>query len=260
MLNNFNNLIKSILLEQVEEDKDEEKEKIMASYNTNEFYTRVLEPITDGLNVVLTKQRNNTYLVYGPVGDLIKFFNGIKVDKEFMDDPKEFKIYSPIFTYGDYMGKLKLDQFYPITNFEKTGVPFTHELENIDGNVLEGKWYSIFENDVPDGKFIKGVAPSDMEKKVFKKMFPKGDKSFTENFVMYVEFQVNTEGLKNLIWDEMTEYAKDPDEMNDLHNSDPDDFDYTQLNVKNENDEATVKAALKDIKRSSKEFKENKIK
>lgn len=61
MLNKFNNLVKNLLFEQA--DNTESEKRIKNTYNTNEFYLRVLEPATQNLDIFLTKQRNNTFLV-----------------------------------------------------------------------------------------------------------------------------------------------------------------------------------------------------
>jgi hypothetical protein len=57
------------------------------------------------------------------------------------------------------------------------------------------------------------------------------DKIFADTHDMYIEFQINTEGLKNQLWDEMTEYAKTPEEMNESFLNNDTDFDYSQLNL-----------------------------
>lgn len=227
MLNKFNNLVKNLLFEQA--DNTESEKRIKNTYNTNEFYLKILKPHSQDLEIFLTKQRNNTFLVIGPLPQLVKFFNTLKVDETFMDNPKEFKIYSPCISFGDRMVKLKLDQFFPIQHDIIYGVPTTHELENSTGNVLEGQWFELHGE---DDKPVKSIKPSELEKKFFNKVFFRSDKKYMNEIPLYFEFQVNTEDWNNQVWGEMSEWAKDPDEMNDLHNSDFEEFDYDRLNNK----------------------------
>lgn len=241
MLNNFNNMIKSYLFQDAE--TDDEKSKIINAYNTNEFYLRFIQNIAIDNKVNATKQRNNCYLVYGTIRNLINFFNNLKVDKSFMKSPDDFKIYSPIFSFGELHANLKFDQYFPMDNYLKTCVPFTHETENFTGKITEGRWFNFSDN---MQRTIKNIKPADV-KNLLKSMFSKSDK-FLDECNMYIEFQINTDNLSNQLWDEMTEYAKTPEEMNEIFNDNDIDFDYSQLNVKNIDDENRVKSSLKDIK------------
>lgn len=249
MLKKFDSLIKKILCESAGNDDDEKK--IREAYHTNEFYYRFLDPVAEETHVLVTKNRNNTFLIYGSLKAIEDFFKALKVDETFMENPSEFKIYSPMFSYGENAHYLKMDEDYPTV--DKIGeAPYTHAIDNQVRNTVHGRWYSLVDEDKA-GQKIKGVKPSEVSK-YFKSIFPKADKNFNNETEIYFEFQVNCEDWKNQIYDEMSEYAKEPDEMNEYHNEDPDDFDYTQLNVKNVNDDAIVKNALKEIKRTDKDY------
>ena len=160
------------------------------------------------------------------------------------------------YTYGDEVHNMKRDEEYP-TYFRTDGPLSTHEVDNLVRNTVEGKWFSLIDGETT--RKIKGVKPADVTK-YFKNFFPKADKKFNEETTVYVEFQVNCNRRANQVYDEMSEYAKNSDEMNASHNDDPDDFDYTQLNIKNVNDEAEVKAALKDVKRTTKDYAKRNVK
>lgn len=246
MLKRFDRFLYNVISEQSENEDDAKKKAEL--FTTNEFFFKYVQPVAEESNVFATRQRENAFLVCGALKDIKTFFSKFKVDSIFMENPADFRIYSPLFTYGEVIHNLKFDEEYPIYN-DGSRPTQTHELDNIAGNVVEGRWYSLFDED--SAKRIKGLKPADVSK-YFKDFYPKANKKFNEDTTIYVEFQVNCSRRANQVYDEMSEYAKNPDEMNDAHNQEPDDFDYTQLNIKNENDEATVKAALKDVKRSDK--------
>ena len=248
MLKQFDKFIYNYISES-SENEDDTKKKIEV-FTTNEFFFRFVKPIAEETGVLVTKQRENTFLVYGALKDVKNFFTKLKVDDTFMEKPSEFTIYSPMFTYGDQVHNLKRDEDYPIYH-DANHPTQTHEIDNLARDVIEGRWYSLIDDE--STKKIKGIKPVDITR-YFKEFYPKADKKFNEETTIYVEFQVNCDRRANQVYDEMSEYARNPDEMNDHTNEDPDDFDYTQLNVKNENDETIVKDALKDVTKSEKDF------
>lgn len=249
MLSKCDKFIRNILFESTE--NEDEKKKMKELYHTNSFYLKFIEKLADECHVLATKQRENCFQIFGSLKSVKNFFSKFKVDDTLMDNPADFMIYSPMFSYGETKHNLKRDEDYPDKN-AIDAAPYTHEIDNSARDTVHGTWFPLMdEKDV--SKKIKAVKPSEISK-YFNQFFPKANKDFNENICVYVEFQVNCEGWKNQIFDEMSEYAKTPDEMNEQLNEDDDDFDYTQLNVKNENDESTVKAALKEVKRTSKEY------
>lgn len=226
MNSKLNRFIKSLILEYSTDEND--KKRIREMYHTNEFYLKFISTLAEECNVVATKQRENCFLVTGLLKNVEQFFNKLKVDSDFMDNPSDFKIYSPMFSYGETIHNLKYDEDYPV--YEQPGVATqTHQIDNIVRHTVYGKWYNFFDETM--NKKIKAIKPNEITK-YFKTMFPKATKKFNENTDIFVEFQVNCENWKNQIFDEMSEYAKTPDEMNDFHNEDPIDFDYSQLNIK----------------------------
>lgn len=251
MLKQFNTFVHKLISEAATEESDEKI--IKDTYHCNEFYAKFLQNLGEECSVVVTKQRQNCFLVYGVLKNVKDFFTKLKVDKTFMDNPEDFRIYTPMFSYGETAHNLKLDEDYPI--YKQAGIPTqTHEVDNIVRQTVFGKWYPLFDEKKPCQK-IKGLKPSEITK-YFKQTFPKATKDFNEEVEIYVEFQVNCEDWNNLIYDAMTEYAKDPDEMNDAHNEDPDDFDYTSLNVKDkQDDEKEAKKTLKDVKTKKEDIK-----
>ena len=95
MLKNLNGFIKNIIMEQVTEDKDEKYIKLV--YHCNEFYNRYLSDLAIDCEIGITKQRNNVFLAVGSFKNIIKFFDSLKVDEMFMEEPKDFSILAPIY-------------------------------------------------------------------------------------------------------------------------------------------------------------------
>jgi len=246
MLKQLNRFLYGVISEQ--SDGDDDAKKKVESFTTNEFFFKFIQGFAEECGVLATKQRENTFLVYGKLKDIKTFFSKFKVDSTFMENPAEFKIYSPMFTYGDEKHFLKLDEDYPIFHGAETPT-LTHEVDNITRDTVTGRWYPMFDDEI--SKKVKSMKPAEITK-YFKSFFPKADKKFNEETEVYVEFQVNCDRRANQVWDEMSEYAKEPDEMNELHNADPEDFDYTQLVVKKQDSEADMKPVMKDVREYSK--------
>ena len=249
MLKNFNNLIKNIIIESAETPDDEQR--------INEFYNRFLYQLAIDHNVLLTKQRNNVFLVGGLFKDIIKFFDGLKVDKDFMDNPNEFEIYELLYTFDDeqYRHIMNRDEQYPDGQGYEN-VQTTHDDDNLVRRVIHGRWNEFFENE-KKGQKLLNVQPSKF-KKYIKQIQKKFD--LTNDDKIFIEFNVNCEQWKNNIFD--AEYRSE-DDINDFVSNDKrnidDDFDYSQCVVQKNNDDSHRKA-LKDIKKTEKTFKENKIK
>ena len=255
MLKNFNNLIKNIIIESAETPDDEQRIKNV--YHCNEFYNRFLYQLAIDHNILLTKQRNNVFLVGGLFKDIIKFFDGLKVDKDFMDNPNEFEIYELLYTFDDeqYRHVMNRDEQYPDGQGYEN-VQTTHDDDNLVRRVIHGRWNEFFENE-KKGQKLLNVQPSKF-KKYIKQIQKKFD--LTNDDKIFIEFNVNCEQWKNNIFD--AEYRSE-DDINDFVSNDKrnidDDFDYSQCVVPKNNDDSHRKA-LKDIKKTEKTFKENKIK
>lgn len=220
--------------------------KRLASFTTNEFFFRFIQPAAAAANVLATKQRENTFLVFGPLKGVKAFFAGLKVSGDYMERPSEFMVYSPQFTYGEHVHNLKRDEDYPVCR-SATTAPHMHEIDNLVRDTIDGRWYPMLDG----GRKVKGIRPAEVAR-LLRGAYPKASGGFDEGAMVYVEFQVDCDGRANQIYDKMSEYAKSPDEMNALHSSSPDDFDYTQLNAKAE--DRAAKASLKGIKRTETSF------
>ena len=151
MLKNFNKLVKSVIFESIENDDDEKR--IREVYHCNEFFHRYIEPLVDsinekddGINLIVTKQRQNVFLVTGIFNDVSKFFNEFKIDEGFMENPQDFRIFSPqymLLDYADdihYMGR---GEMWPKQDFD---VPGTHDVDNSKNvrSTVYGKWFSFY--------------------------------------------------------------------------------------------------------------------
>lgn len=256
MLKNFNNLIKNIIIESAETTDDEQRIKNV--YHCNEFYNRFLYQLAIEHNVLLTKQRNNVFLVGGLFKDIIKFFDGLKVDKDFMDNPNEFEIYELLYTFDDeqYRHIMNRDEQYP-NGQGYENVQTTHDDDNIVRRVIQGRWFEFFENE-EKGQKLLNVVPNK-----FKKYIKQIQKKFnlTNDDKIFIEFTVNCEQWKNNIFD--AEYRSE-DDINDFVSNDKrnidDDFDYTQAVKLSKDNDDSYRKALKDIKKTEKTYKENKIK
>ena len=262
MLKNFNKLVKSVIFESIENDDDEKR--IREVYHCNEFFHRYIEPLVDSINekddgskLIVAKQRQNVFLVTGIFNDVSKFFNEFKIDEGFMENPQDFRIFSPqymLLDYADdihYMGR---GEMWPKQDFD---VPGTHDVDNSKNvrSTVYGRWFSFYEDD-SKGYKLKGIKPKDLLKNL-KKM--KKELPIDEVTIISIEFSVNCEQWKNQIFDEMSEYS-DVEYRDDVNRND-DDFDYSlaALPKHSKEDEDEAKKSLKDIKRTSKKFKENKI-
>jgi hypothetical protein len=271
MFNKFNEYINEILLNAVESSIDKDEKRIREVYHCNEFYHRYLETLMDKINenkkidelkLIVTKQRQNTFLVTGILKDVMKFFTDFKIDEAFMEEPKDFRIFAPQYMLLElsddihYMGR---GEMWPKQDFN---VPSTHDIDNKSGvrSTVFGKWFSFYEDDAK-GLKVKGVKPSDLNKN-FKKL--KKESSIDDDTIFSVEFSVNCEQWHNQIFDEMSEYSNV--EWRDDVNSEHDDFDYSVAlkPVKNpeskEMTDAEIKKAINEINRKEKTFKENKVK
>lgn len=258
MLKNFNRLINSIIFESVE-DKDEKR--IREVYNCNEFYHRYLETLMDKINLenenssnlVVTKQRQNVFLITGFLKDVSKFFKELKVDEAFLEKPEEFKIYSPQWIVLDTAEDIYImgrNEMWPRQDFN---VPSTHDIDNSKNvrSTIFGKWFSFYKDD-GKGLKIKGVKPSDLIKN-FNKL--KKESSINDETIISVEFSVNCEQWANQIFDEMSE---DSDiEWRDDVNRNDEDFDYSLASLPKHSKDAEneAKKSLKDVKRTIKKYK-----
>lgn len=257
MLKNLNSFIKNIILEQVTEDKDEKYIKLV--YHCNEFYNRYLVDLAEKCEIGVTKQRNNVFLAIGTFKNITKYFNELKVDEMFMEDPSQFAICAPMYCFNDksFEHKMQRGEGYqpPIV---KDGVVTTHEVDNDFRSIIYGRWFDFFENEKKNEKLLK-IEPSKFKKYI--KNIQKKNK-LSDDDIIYIEFSVNCEDWKNNIFEDMVEYRSE-EEINekmidDSRNLD-DDFDYS-LAVMPKNDSEDHRKALKDIKVSKKTYKENKLK
>lgn len=257
MLKNFNNLIKNIIFESsnLDEINDNDEKRIREVYNCNEFYYRYLAN-KNSENLKITKQRQNTFLVTGYVKDVMKFFNEFEIDDAFMEKPEDFRIFSPqylILGVSDdihYMGR---GEMWPKQDYN---IPGTHDIDNSEGvrSTIYGRWFNFYEDD-SKGLKLKGVKPKDLNKN-FKKL--KKESTIGDETIVSVEFSVNCEQWHCQIFDEMSEYS-DVEYRDDV-NRNEDDFDYSIAALPKHSAEAEneAKAALKDVKRTTKKYKENK--
>ena len=260
MLKNFNSLLKNIVLEQVTDDKDDKFVKLI--YHCNEFYNRYLADLAEDYHIGITKQRNNIFIAIGTFKDIISYFDHLKVDDMFMEKPEEFQICAPMYCFNDpeYEHSLQRGELYPQTSNQ--GVITTHDVDNKVRTTIYGKWFDFYENEKKGIKLLK------LYPKKFKKYIKEVQKKYKckDDDIIYIEFSVNCEDWKNNIFEDMAEF-RTADDINDLGagNGDDkrnidDDFDYTQKCVVPKAKDDSHRAALKDIKRTEKSYKENKIK
>lgn len=252
MLKNLNGFIKNIIMEQVTEDKDEKYIKLV--YHCNEFYNRYLSDLAIDCEIGITKQRNNVFLAVGSFKNIIKFFDGLKVDEMFMEEPKDFSILAPIYCFNETNYEHLMQRGEKFSSTTKDGVLTTHDVDNDVRNIVYGRWFDFYQNERKNQKLQK-IQPSKF-KKYIKDVQKKYDMS--DDNVIYVEFSVNCEDWKNNIFEDMTEY-RDEDQINEINSNKDDDFDYS-LAVAPKVDDKESKKALKNVKVSKKTYKDNKIK
>ena len=243
MFNKFNERIKRLIMES--EDKDE----MLQLYNSNEFFIRFIEPLAKQIGVMSSKPFENCFQIAGVLKSVRDFFSKFKVDNSFMEKPNDFMIYSPMFTYSEKNHLMNRDEGYESSIEDYRTSP--HCWENLDREVTLEGWFRFFDKgNLP----IKSCKP-DFIVDYFKDNFPKANKDFNETCPIVITFCVNCRGLKNSIWDEMTEWAVDADGINKTSNEEPDDFDYTQLNVKVPSEAELVEKSLKEIEKKNVEVK-----
>lgn len=224
-----------------------DEEHGLLKISSNEFFSKYVKKAAEDKNVIVSIQRENTFLVQGLLNDIEKFFSAFKVDKDFMEKPDDFVVYSPIFTYGEIKHHMKYDEDYPIGLYG-FGPETSHIVDNAARDVVEGRWYSLFEEG--ENK-VKSIKPSEITK-YLRALFPKWTKEMEDDVLIFVEFTVDVKGYANTIYDKMSEYSnienrEDANKREDK--DDEEDFDYTVPLVKPPNDDDIVKAALKDVDR-----------
>ena len=91
MLKQFDRFLYSIITEQ--SDNEETAKKKLELFTTNEFFYKYINKAAEESNVLATKQRENTFLIYGALKDVEAFFTSFEVDSDFMENPSDFAIY-----------------------------------------------------------------------------------------------------------------------------------------------------------------------
>ena len=236
MLKNFNNLMKSILwqdLLNVEPGAQPQDPGWLRSIcDTNLFFLRYLKDAAMKFNIVPTKQFENRFILMGSLTNMVKFLKAFKVDKDFMENPADFLFYAPTFMFGDQNHYLNADEQFPEIDFMRYGVDNTHDMENALRQTFDGTWIELYQGDGPKRVRIGKATPKDLAAELTKavKMV---NPEYEDSQMLWLKVEVNCQGLKNAIWDEIANYVDTPEGLEKkLHEKDDYEFDYTQLNVK----------------------------
>lgn len=188
MLNKVDKVIKNFLISEDVADNG----RINFFYTTNDFYMQVLAPAADKHVIRLYKENENTFVCGGAVGELKKFFSSIKVTKDYLENPKDFLFYDPMFCYGDTKQRFPIDATDGMEHLSKYGVPTGLEDGIANGGVIRGRWFGFAPNQ--DNRFLKSIKPTDIDKTVFKKLGVKDDQ------IMFVQFQISVGLHGNSSW------------------------------------------------------------
>lgn len=186
--------------------------------NCDSFLKTYLQPLEQKCNVLLSKQRYNVFKVFGIPKQIYKFFNALKVDKDFCKDINgnlfEFKVLSPLIClcdtvhyYNNGIDEIIFDRTHSEGNQLITAgqrVRTTKEQDDIALSKIEGKWYKLFSNEetiqnVPDyvlDKEIHSCTPKELNKAI-QTFLKVNNVDKIDNLQLYVEFTVNCDKLPN---------------------------------------------------------------
>lgn len=240
MLNNFNNLLKSVIWQDILASKsDDGNEKaaeqdpgwIKSICDSNYFFLRYLKDAAEKCNVIPTKQMENMFVLYGNLDDLMKFLKSFKVDKDYMENPSEFLMYTPVFMFGDQNHGLNVDERFPEIDYMRYGVSNTHDLENRLAQTFDGTWIDLYRGEGPKRVRIGKIKPADLAVEL-KNAVDLVNPGHGKNDPIWLKVEINCNGMKNTVWDEIADYVDVPDDLEKkLHEKDDYEFDYNQLHV-----------------------------
>lgn len=197
----FDDLYRKIILEEAERVERQNAEfdplkfrRVVA--DDTDFYNRYLLPLNKDGKLLISRFQKNTFRVEGYYEDVKKFFNSLKVDKDFLEKPADFEVVAPMFTLADkeYTHGMNLDEgFRPIEAFDKLA---TMSMNNLTRSIVCGRWYDFYElqKDASFRTRIKRCTPKDLIKSL--DFFLETHSINKDGLYIVVEFFVNCDFLK----------------------------------------------------------------
>lgn len=254
MLTNFNNLLKSALWQEIQNNDDEEQKTdpgwLRSICDSNMFFYKYLKEQSEKNNVIPMKQMENMFAFFGNLDDIVKFLRSFKVDKDFMENPEEFLVFAPSFNLGDQNPPMSRDERYAPYTYDENS---EHYIENLFNEKFDGTWIDLYKGEGPTRVRIGKIKPNDLAtelKKAVDLLLP-GHK---KNVPVLLKVEINCRGLVNAVWDELSDYVDifGGDFEKKLHEKDDYEFDYNQLNTK---EKTSFEGAEDSIKMAKKEKK-----
>lgn len=194
----FNELYRKIILQEAERQNaqyDPLPYRRAISTDT-EFYNKYLAPLNEDHKLLISRFQKNTFRVEGQYEDVKKFFNKLKVDKDFLEKPSDFEVVAPQFTLADreYTHGMNLDEgFRPIEAFDKLA---TMSMNNLTRSIICGRWYDFYEL-LPNASYttrVKKCAPKKIAE--YLDSYLKDNNIIKDGLYIVVEFFVNCEFLQ----------------------------------------------------------------
>ncbi len=200
-MSKFNDMLNKIIFE--ETNTEEESENIRNIIQTNnQFYNNYLAKLSEKYNVISTKARFDTFQIYGYINNIINFFNNFKVDKSYIENPKEFQILCPMYCVIDnnilmhQMNDPMNERYFTDGNY----VPTREDLINFTHRDISGIW-KMFKTD--DNQEIKTCAPNELQNILTDTL---GNDVVKTNPLVIIEFKINSMGMENAVWEENSYY------------------------------------------------------
>lgn len=193
--------------------------------NDNDFLMKYLNPLRKKYVVDIVKARLNTFRIGGGYNDVINALENFKVDSDYWNDTvmgKEFVVYSPMVSFGEYQHFMNRDEGYSVGS---VALNSQYALDNYKRRIIEGRWYELKElpnkTDFDYPVRAKYATPKDLCKMIDNlRESLNYDK---DGSAIIVEFVLNCENLGNQVYDEETVFV--PLNNNEKNNHDVNAFD-----------------------------------
>ena len=218
MLKKFDKLYNSIITEQTEQ----KQAWIRQVTKDTEFLKKYVLPLAEKCVVYPEKARMNTFRITGEFKAVHDFLDSLKVDKEFLEQPKEFFICSPMYTFCDdmYTHILNRDEGFPVGTVDPYS---TLAAQNKFRFAIFGRWYELMD----DGIRVKRCKPTEFAKLLAKQ-------EINDKTIICVEFQVNCEGYTNQCFDMWSTFVP-TEKIGEEPKMEKPDIDLTMQQIKEKN-------------------------
>lgn len=197
MLKKLDDLYKRIIIEETEELPSSWFRQITKD---TEFLQKYILPLAKKYFVYPEKARMNTFRLTGTFKNVKDFLSNFKVDKEFLEQPKEFFICSPMYSFCDdaYTHILNRDEGFPVDTVDPYS---TLASQNKFRFANFGRWYELIDDiDTVEQIRVKRCTPAEFAKLLSSKAY-EDLYGINDDIVICIEFQVNCEGYTNQCFD-----------------------------------------------------------